>query len=214
MLTEKSITLPSALQLTGSLAARGLETFVIGSAAAIAVAGIEGGYCHASPFFQVTKEYLCVAGPGADRDDDSLLVIGLYCLWLFFRPLHRSHDAILVFAHHTSWVHAVANWLSRLKGIVNPQTDFQELINASSKVIHEYQRNNLVAFVGVVFSTVLLCPLLLAPWKFAIHAMPDIRAFQMVFASLVVAYLPILYSFVMLGWRIVSERGHSEPDDD
>jgi hypothetical protein len=214
MLTEKSITLPSAVHLTGSLAARGIEIFVVSTAAAISVTAIQGGYCELSPHFDLAKKVLCTSDLAGDREEYSLFAIGIYFLWLFFMPLHKSHDAILVFSHHTSWVHAVANWLSRLKGIVNPQTDFQELINASSKVIHAYQRNNLVAFAGVVSVTLLLCPFLLAPWEFAARTMPGIRHLQWVSAALVVAYLPILYSFVTLGWRIVSERGHSEPEDD
>jgi len=214
MLTEKSLALPSAVHLTGSLAARGIEIFVVGSAAAMSVTAIQGGYCDWSPHIDMVHNALCTSDLSADREKYSLFAIGVYFLWLFFMPLHRSHDAILVFSHHTSWVHAVANWLSRLKGIVNPQTDFQELINASSKVIHAYQRNNLIAFVGVVLVTLLFCPFLLAPWEFASRTMPDIRHLQWVSAALVVAYLPILYSFVTLGWRIISERGHSEPDDD
>lgn len=214
MLSEKSLVLPKAGHLAGKLAARSVELFVVGSAAAALITGLHGGYCDWAQKWGLNKATFCVTPANGIYDDFTLGIIGGYFLYLFIVPLHQSHDGILVFSHHNSWVHAVSNWLTRLKGIVNPQTDFQELINAAGKVTHGYEKNNLLAFVGIMIVTLLFGLLMFSPWVFAYLANPNIRVFQHVIFAMAATYCLVIWSFIKLGYGIWAERSHADEEHD
>ena len=207
MFGPKSLEFPRPRTLLGRMFRSSLGLAAIGAVAALAVVTLEGPICTVDAEF---TRVFCSSNGEVVRSNAILGVMFGYVAYLLAGPVLHGHNRLLLHSHNTAWVHAVANWVGRLTGGINPMTPgWSDVAQAAIEANHEYNRHNLVTFFLIVAGTILYAVGIFTPWLVADRFSSSWHIEAMI-GVLVVVYIFVATTFVWVALCVLAEQAHKE----